>query len=342
MELTKNDTKMLQGLSVLAMVCLHLFCRSYEGLFEPLLFINDVPVCFCFALLCDFCVFGLAFCSGYGHMSIYCKKNYYKKRLKSLLVLIVNFWVILFGATIVSVLLGYSDFMPGSARDFFGTMFFYEMHYNGAWWYLWAYSLLVLISPLLLKAINRFSAIFIVLISFSIYCLAFYVRFYSREYKYDYFLNYFGPFGTTLFEYVVGAVTAKIMFFTKITSLENKVPSAAKGIIGCSIILILFFAKTFLIPNVFFAPFTGFIIITVFALWRKPKWVTNTFMFLGKHSTNIWLTHMFFIVSSFVYIAKYPLPIFMFLMVITIAISFAVSFVMKGITKVLNKVIKIQ
>lgn len=74
MELSKNDTKMMKGLSDFAMVCLHLFCRSYEGLYEPLLFINDVPVSFCIAQLSDFCVFGFAFCSGYGQMAIYSKK----------------------------------------------------------------------------------------------------------------------------------------------------------------------------------------------------------------------------------------------------------------------------
>ena len=38
MELTKNDSKMLQGLSVLAMVWLHLFDRNYTGLFTPIFF----------------------------------------------------------------------------------------------------------------------------------------------------------------------------------------------------------------------------------------------------------------------------------------------------------------
>ncbi len=340
MELSKNDTKMLQGLSVLAMVCLHLFCRSYAGVYEPLLFINDVPVCFSLAQLSDFCVFGFAFCSGYGHMVIFDQKSYFKKRLKSLSVLIINFWVVLFGATVVSVFLGHSDFMPGSAGEFFGTMFFFDMHYNGAWWYLWAYALLVLISPILLKAINKFSAVLIIIVSFSIYCLAFYVRFYFSEY--NYFLVYFGPFGMTLFEYVVGAVISKIKFFTIISTLLKNLSSVTKGIIGCLIILILFYAKTFLIPNVFFAPFTGLIIITVFALWRKPKWIANAFMFLGTHSTNIWLTHMFFVSSLWIYIAKYPLLIFILLMAVTITISFAVSFVMKGVTKVLNRVIKVR
>lgn len=38
MELTKNDSKMLQGLSVLAMVWLHLFDRDDTGLFTSILF----------------------------------------------------------------------------------------------------------------------------------------------------------------------------------------------------------------------------------------------------------------------------------------------------------------
>lgn len=40
MELTKRDTKMIQGLSVLAMLCLHLFDRDYTGLFTPLVFVR--------------------------------------------------------------------------------------------------------------------------------------------------------------------------------------------------------------------------------------------------------------------------------------------------------------
>ena len=31
MELSKKDTKMIQGFSVIAMVCLHLFCRYEYG-----------------------------------------------------------------------------------------------------------------------------------------------------------------------------------------------------------------------------------------------------------------------------------------------------------------------
>ena len=65
--LTRYDTKMLQGLSVLAMVVLHLFDSvDFQGLYTPLLYLAGKPVIFYFAQLSDFCVMGFAFCSGYG------------------------------------------------------------------------------------------------------------------------------------------------------------------------------------------------------------------------------------------------------------------------------------
>lgn len=78
MELTVKDTKMMQGLSVMAMVCLHLFDRyDYEGLFTPLLFWKDIPLSFYFGQLSDFCVMGFAFCNGYAHFVNYKKFGYY-------------------------------------------------------------------------------------------------------------------------------------------------------------------------------------------------------------------------------------------------------------------------
>ena len=75
-ELTRQETKQIQGLSILAMVLLHLFCTyNYEGKFIPLVMLQGVPLVFYFAQFGDFCVFAFAFCSGYGHMAQYEKKK---------------------------------------------------------------------------------------------------------------------------------------------------------------------------------------------------------------------------------------------------------------------------
>lgn len=95
-ELTKKETKMLQGLSVLAMVLLHLFCTyDYSDKYTPLLFFRGVPICFYIAQLSDFCVYGFAFCSGYGHMANSGKGDFYKGRLKGLFTVLCDYWLIL-------------------------------------------------------------------------------------------------------------------------------------------------------------------------------------------------------------------------------------------------------
>lgn len=336
LELSKKDTKMIQGLSILAMVCLHLFDKSYTGLFQPLIFIKGIPLSFYFAQLADFCVFGFAFCSGYAHMMLLGQNNYYKKRLKSLLVLMINFWIVLIVFTITSVCIGQASFMPGSVWDFLGTAFLYDMHYNGAWWYLWAYALLVIISPLILKAIQRINCVVILIIGIIIYCTAFYVRFYIRTD--NYLLVHFGPFGMTLFEYMLGCAAFKIKLFTKLFHVWARVPFVLRLIGSITIFLFLLLGRSLIAPNVFAAPISGFIIISLFVLIKKSKWIENMFLFFGKHSTNIWLTHMFFcsvLFTNFVYLAKYPIFIFLLTLLITITISILIKLIEKPLVNII-------
>ena len=53
---------------------------NYSDLFTPLIMLKGYPLIFYFAQLSDFCVMGFAFCSGYAHMKLFHKKNYYKRR----------------------------------------------------------------------------------------------------------------------------------------------------------------------------------------------------------------------------------------------------------------------
>ena len=50
--MSKEESKMLQGISVLAMVCLHLFDNlNYSDLFTPLIMLKGYPLIFYFAQL---------------------------------------------------------------------------------------------------------------------------------------------------------------------------------------------------------------------------------------------------------------------------------------------------
>ncbi|MGL5550549.1 MAG: acyltransferase family protein, partial [Culicoidibacterales bacterium] len=64
--------------------------------------------------------------------------------------------------------------------------------------------------------------------------------------------------------------------------------------------------------------------IVIFNLLDKPKWLVKSFNYIGGHSTNLWLTHMFFYMIYFkqlVFAPKNPILIFMWLVVLCLGTS---------------------
>ena len=339
-ELTKNETKMVQGLSVIAMVLLHLFCTyNYADKYTPLLFFRGVPLCFYIAQLSDFCVFGFAFCSGYGHMVNYGKSGFYKDRLKGLLAVLCNYWMVLCVFSVISIVSGQAEFMPGGIRKFIMSALLVITPYNGAWWYLFTYAVLVLSSPVLLKAVERYHHLTVLAAGFMVYCAAYYVRF--RVISANWLVTQFGLFGMTLFEYLIGAVCSKIHFVTWLRDRWNRVPKLVQWSITVFLISAMLYGRTKIIPTLFVAPLTGSVLIALFVLWKKPRWIEQIFFYAGRHSTNIWLTHMFFYLVLFknlVYKAKYPVFIFAFMMVIVTAVSVLLQRIQKPIHKAVSKI----
>ena len=147
--------------------------------------------------LSDFCVFGFAFLSGYAHMMQSNQMGYYRRRLKGLLAVFCSYWLILIVFSIVGIAIGQGDYMPGSLKKFLLNALTLENSYNGAWWYMFTYAVLVLLSPILLKWVKRSHPVIVLGIVFAIYCLAYYVRF-NLDYS-NWFLYKFGASGMTLF-----------------------------------------------------------------------------------------------------------------------------------------------
>lgn len=330
---------MLQGLSVLAMLCLHLFDRlDYEGLFHPLLFMKGLPMCFYFGQISDFCVFGFAFCSGYAHMKLFeSDAHYYPKRLKSLLRLLLHYWIIVAFFSILSIAFGQTSRMPGSFMTVLGNLFLYRTTYCGAWWYLYAYAFIVLISPFTLRLIQKAHLVVIAVFGLALYCGAYYLRFhFSFD---DLILSKSGPIGMTLAEYLIGAVFYREKLFSYIFSFYEKMRAAVRVIIAIAIVLLLFFARTLLLPSLFFAPISGMIIIILFHFWEKPEAIIRCFRLLGEHSTNIWLVHMFFylyIFDNLVYRAIYPPFILVFMLCLTLFTSMLLRPVQNAVAKLVG------
>ena len=333
---------MLQGVSVLAMVCLHLFDRDYRGLFTPILFAGGVPMSFYFGQLSDFCVFGFAFLSGYAHMMQHGQAGYYQRRLKGLLSVFCSYWLILIVFSIVGIMIGQGDYMPGSLKKFILNGLALENSYNGAWWYMLVYAVLVFISPVMLKLNQKMNPGVLFALSLLGYAGAAYFRSYSGID--NQIVAWLALFGVTLFEYLSGAIVYKAKLLTRLSKIDGKLCSS-KGLTVLKysafalvyITMLLF--HSLVIGSIAVAPFTGFVIILIFHFTKKPLVTERFFLFIGKHSTNIWLTHMFFylyIFKGLVLIVKYPLFILLFMILLCVI----TSYVIMGIEKVLYKGIK--
>jgi hypothetical protein len=335
-ELSKKDTRMIQGLAVISMVCVHLFdTLDYEGRFVPLVFFRGYPLVFYFAQLSDFAVMAFAFCSGYGHMTQYGKPGYYKRRLAGLLGVYLNFWIILAAFTLVSMLTGNGSSMPGSLKTFIGNLTTVRCSYNGAWWYLFTYALIVFSSPVLLELSRKRSGWkFVLLTAFmgAVFFVSYYVRF--RIQPSGWLPHQLSLYGMTAPEYMMGSLACEYKIFTRLGNAWKEIFRTPLTDMGVSVLLfvILLLCRTLVFPSSFFAPVSGAVVLFLFRKMEKPEWLQKWFLLLGRHSTNIWLTHMFFylyIFTGFVYTARYPVLVLMLMLAVTIPVSLAVNAVHK-------------
>ena len=93
------------------------------------------------------------------------------------------------------------------------------------------------------------------------------------------------------------------------------------------------------IQPLFVAFITATVTIILLCICPLPVWLTNLLCYFGEHSTNIWLVHMFFYGSLFhgiVFFLKYPIPVFLFL----IALSLASSYVIKWLSRPILKLVR--
>ena len=333
MELTKKQISITKGIAILFMLLLHLFCtRDYNGLFTPLIMINTIPLVYYFGLFGECCVAMYSFCSGYGLMCTY--KNspveYNKKNKLRILKLYINFWIILF---IFVVFLGYltgkSNIFPGNLKTFILNFTAISISYNGSWWYLTTYILLVLISKPLHKLVQKYNNILLLIASIIIYFIC-----YIEQFKFpitcsmpilNWIITQTSLLGTNIFPFIMGSIFADKNLFSY---LYNKFYNIKfKNTLFSLIILSMLIFHGF-VETAFVAPFIGIVFIVLFNLMNIPEFLNNTLYYLSKHSTNMWLIHMFFYIIYFrdlVFMPKYPVLIFIWLLILCLASSYIVN-----------------
>lgn len=338
MELSKKDTKMTQGLAIISMVVLHLFCRKGADVYgTPLLWINDsVPFVYYLGFLAEICVPLYCLCSGYAHYRLGETNGLtIKRNSKRLLKFLINFWIILVIFSIVGLIVKSED-IPVSFTEFLGNVFLYKLSYNGAWWFVATYVLLVSLSFPLFRLVEKANGILLFIIMAG-QMLFFWL--YDSTIKEAISINPFMSIvatqfvnlvGDVLFSYVSGMLIAKynVVTFIKKKNIKN---------IWLLMALLLISVIVCIAEKAIAMPYYAIIVFLVFNSMNKSNAFIKIFDFLGMHSTNIWLVHMFFYLVLFAGLVqnlKYPLFMFIGMMAICTAVSYIINLIYKPIVKI--------
>lgn len=344
MDLTKEDNQMAKGIAILGMVMLHLFCRMGELPYEPMLFLkNGRPLVYYLGLFGDLCVPTYCFCSGFAQMVLKERErgSYFHKSLIRLLKFLVNFWIVLIIFSVIGLFFGKDGTIPGSFGSFLGNFFLYRLSYNGAWWFVLTYVFLVILSPFLIKIVKRFPFWPVFFGSGIVYFLTYMLRFsYEIEINQPVISWIYTQsllLGSSQFSFLIGMIFQKYHIISQLRA--GAMHSHLKKAL-CFLIPVGMFCFHAIVPSLIVAPITGLSTIVCFSVAEKPKWIQKSLLFLGHHSTNIWLIHMFFylvLFKDFVFVAKYPAPIFLFLLIICVSVSYIIQFCYKLLVKKTGK-----
>lgn len=336
--------KITKGIAILFMLLLHLFCRKdINGLYETFPMINGVPLVYYIGLFGDACVPMFCFASGYGlFVSLQNGKgSVIKKNLNRILKLLVNYWIILILFVFIGALAGKSNILPGSPIKFFLNLFVLSNSYNGAWWFVQTYILLVLLTPYLFMVVKKYNSIILLFISGFIYLVTYIQRI---KHVIDFgdhtvlitFVNAIVLVGTSQLPFIVGAIFAKEKIYSKISNMFNKFPR--KNLL-CIIGIILLILIHSLYESMIIAPITGIAFICFFNLMNKSGPVLKVLDYVSTHSTNIWLTHMFFYMIIFpnvTFAPKYPILIYVWLIILCLISSYIINFFYKPIINMID------
>lgn len=332
-------------MAVLCMVVLHLFYREGSGVFgTPLLWFNqDIPVVYWFGFYSEVCVIIYSICMGYAQYMIYMKGNAsWSSTLKRILRLMINYWIILIMFSVAGIIYNVQSNIPGSLPDFLKSIVLAHS-YNVAWWFLNSYILFLMI-PAFIKFFpaNRMSVkrgLLFCCIAETVFYLIKKTGIWSVIASDQVILQFVVTEIQNLLRILpsawVGAFFYKGNVLSEIYDMYYAVfknRRAGKNVLG--IIWVIQFILMNILHKAVFNIVFGVLTFILFNLWDKTENTKMVFQFLGKHSTNIWLSHVFFYMTLFtglVQIAKYPL----FILAFTLLLCIITSYVEMGIERLL-------
>ncbi len=295
MRLSKRNTKCLQGIAILFMLALHLFNRiDIADYYDVKIYWGGVPLLTHISYMFDACVPIYLFCSGYG---LYISENNgssTKKRIQRIMKLLIRFWIVMILTCAVGFAMGMSDRFPGSVWNFILNACLIKSSYVGAFWFVQTYTILALLSGVFYKIVKKYSRSIVLISSLALYVAAFGIEYVIlgkiEDEAFALCVNAVMLFLRSQFSFVIGMVLAKDNF---VDSSRLLIRIRKSQVLQWIVLTIVIMVRA-VFRHMIFAPFSAIVLIVLFGTYNWGKFGEKVLLFFGKHSTNMWLTHMQF------------------------------------------------
>ena len=322
----KDKSLQLKGVAILMMLFLHLFntlervgeCTTYIN------FLNGKPLVYAVARVCGLCVPIYLFISGYGLTK---SKNLDTTALFRRLRRVYSHYWLVFAIFIPLGCIVVPSVYPGNVLECVLNFFSVSVSYNGEWWFLLPYALLLFLARWLVPLVRRCSSwqnalVFALLYGLSVFAM-------NTKGEWDDNLLWLRTLHLLLVfpAFYAGAYCASHLPEKCWTVGSQKWPLGwlallvfVRCFIGASIVNVLF-----CIPCILF-----------FAQLHVPSSLQAFLRFFGHYSTFMWLTHTFYAYYFFhedLYNLHYPLIIY----VVLVFVSLLTAMGLDGVYKLLEK-----
>ena len=320
LNISKDTSTLIKGVVIMMMLVVHLFNGSHIDLCTHWFHIGDAPLISWLSRACGPVPFFMLL-SGYGLAYKYEGKGIRLiDQLRRILRLYLHYWVILAVCLIVGYLLFPAKY-PGSLRKVIVNMLGWDVTYNAEMWFLFPYCIISLFSMYIIRAVEKVGNVWALVISIGIMgCTSFLISRYGDFLFHN--MTYYQPLLCfhLLQPFVMGVVLRR-------TSLPLNRPMPQWLVLVLIAALVLLTCVTHSsFRYILYVPLLVFLLCHI----HWPQWLKAVLMELGRKSMTIWMIHTwlaFYLFTDQVYALRYPLVIFLGVLVASYLLSIPVMWV---------------